>query len=294
MNTSGIDHVLGQACYQAGLDASRAELIRRGENVLFRVGDTVLRIGRPGQWGAASREIAVSRWLTDSGIPAVRVWAHMEQPLLIDERPITFWQLLPPHRQGRPGEIGALLKKLHHQPVPTHLGLGHLDPFVRLPERIAAATTLPDDDRAWLVVRLAELRTAWAGLLDEGTPRVVHGDAWAGNVPVVLGESTAFFLDLERFSIGSPNWDLASTAIKHTSFEWITRQEYEEFSQAVGSDVTAWPGFPIMRDLRELRMTCYLAQHSAEHPGFHDEVRLRVDCLRGRHGDRPWRWTPLK
>ncbi|MGH3883934.1 MAG: hypothetical protein ACRDRY_01370 [Pseudonocardiaceae bacterium] len=39
-------------------------------------------------------------------------------------------------------------------------------------------------------------------------------------------------------------------------------------------------------------MTCYLAQHAAEHPRARSEAELRVACLRGKHGPRPWSWTP--
>jgi hypothetical protein len=39
-------------------------------------------------------------------------------------------------------------------------------------------------------------------------------------------------------------------------------------------------------------MTCYLGQHAAEHSTARAEAQLRVACLRGRHGPRPWNWTP--
>lgn len=35
-------------------------------------------------------------------------------------------------------------------------------------------------------------------------------------------------------------------------------------------------------------MTCYLAQH----PRARSEAEFRVACLRGKHGPRPWNWTP--
>ena len=63
-------------------------------------------------------------------------------------------------------------------------------------------------------------------------------------------------------------------------------------SRHYGHDVTTWHGFELLRDIRELRMTCYLAQHTTEHPCTHSEAELRVACLRGDHGPRPWNWTP--
>ncbi|MCD0449045.1 hypothetical protein LO762_07555 [Actinocorallia sp. API 0066] len=86
----------------------------------------------------------------------------------------------------------------------------------------------------------------------------------------------------------------ANVAIKHTSFSWITANEYTEFANAVGQDITTTPNFTLFRDIRELRMTCFLAQHAAEHPHTHapHEARLRLHCLRGNHGPRPWPWNP--
>lgn len=39
-------------------------------------------------------------------------------------------------------------------------------------------------------------------------------------------------LDLERCAIGPPEWDLISTAIKRTSFAWITDADYDDFATA--------------------------------------------------------------
>jgi hypothetical protein len=56
--------------------------------------------------------------------------------------------------------------------------------------------------------------------------------------------------------------------------------------------VTTWAGFRLLREIRELRMTCYLAQYATENAPARAEAELRVACLRGRHGQRPWPWTP--
>jgi hypothetical protein len=46
--------------------------------------------------------------------------------------------------------VAGGLKRLHALPVPDDVPVGLLDPFVRLPERIRDAMTVPSDDRAWL------------------------------------------------------------------------------------------------------------------------------------------------
>lgn len=288
--------VVELACRHAGLAVDRASVVHRGENVLVAVGDVVVRIGRVGQGAAARRELAVARWLAECGIAASRPCDGIDQPWEVGGAPLTYWVLLPPHRQGRPGEIGGVLRRLHGQRVPD-LGLPELDPFARLPERISAATVLPPEGREWLAERLVELRARWRLLRAEVLPRaVLHGDAWGGNIVVPHGSGEPVLLDFERCSLGPTAWDLTSIAIKHGSFGWISRAQYEEFADAVGEDVTTAPHHPLFRDIRELRMTCYFAQHASENPEVASprEARLRLHCLRGLHGPRPWPWTPAR
>jgi aminoglycoside phosphotransferase (APT) family kinase protein len=281
--------ILVAACEQVGLDADDAEAIRLGENAIFRLPEgVVVRIARPGQFAAAAKEIRVARWFTDHGVPAVRALADVEQPIAVEQRPVTFWEELPPHRHGTVVEVADALRLLHDLPLPDGL-LGPLDPFVRLSERIDAASTLAPHDRAWLRAHLAALRARY-GALPEGLPsRVVHGDAWGGNIVTTVNGRTVL-LDLERCSVGPPEWDLVSIALRRTSFDWLSAADYRSFADRYGHDVTSWVGYELLRDIRELRMALYRVQRAAEAPGEQAEARLRVSCLRGRHGPRPWAW----
>ena len=292
--TEELRSVLAQACQAARLDARDAEVVRLGENAIYRLrGGVIARIARPGQEAAARREVAVSRWLNASGVPAVTALAQFDQPIEVDGRAVTFWEELPAHQQGKPAQVATALKALHALPVPADLPLGQLDPFVRLPERIAAAATLAIDDRDWLSARVAELSAQWNTLLPDTNTCVVHGDAWAGNV-VVTENGQISLLDLERCSVGPPEWDLVSTAVKYVTYSGISRREYDEFVEAYGRDVTTWEHFEPLRDMRELRMTCYVAQHAAGNKDFAREADLRVRSLRGQNGQRPWQWTPAE
>ncbi|GAB3209153.1 aminoglycoside phosphotransferase family protein [Marinactinospora endophytica] len=286
--------VLAAALPRAGLgaDADRAVAVRIGENAIVRLpGEVVARIARPGQQQAAAREITIARYLAEHGVPAVRA-LDIAQPVVVGERAVTFWRRLPPHTPGTVRDVAHLVRALHRLPLPPpESGVGRLDPFVRLEERIAAATSLAPTDRGWLAGRLAELRTGWEELpagLDE---RLVHGDAWVGNV-ARFADGTSLLMDLERCSVGPPEWDLVSTAIKTTSFGWVAPAEYDGFVEVYGYDVTGWSGFPLLRDVRELRMCLYFAQHAPGNRAMHDEALLRLRCLQGELGPRPWPWTP--
>ncbi|WP_051580525.1 phosphotransferase enzyme family protein [Pseudonocardia acaciae] len=292
MNTNLDGHVrtLAEACAQVGIDPAGAECVRLGENAIFALsGQIVARIARPGATATARREVRVARWLAEHAIPAVTPLDNIDQPVEILGRAVTFWRQLPPHRHGTPAEVAAALRRLHDLAPPP--SFAELDPFVRLAERIDAAATLVDDDRTWLREHLADLRDCYQ-CRPTGLPAcVVHGDAWVGNV-VVTADGQTVLLDLERCSVGPPEWDLVSTAIKHTSFGWITERDYRDFTDRYGHDVTTWGGFDLLRDIRELRMACYAAQRAAEHPPARAEAALRTACLRGEHGPRPWKWTP--
>ncbi|MFF2077505.1 phosphotransferase enzyme family protein [Kitasatospora sp. NPDC058162] len=284
--------LLLNACAAAGLSAAGAEPIRIGENALWRLPlRIVARIGRPGQSPAAARELAVARWLHDCGVPAVRPLDQLREPLDVDGKPVTFWHELPPHRPGTAADIAPLLRRLHELPVPA-LPLGRLDPFVRLATRIDGAATLHDEQRQWLRDRLAELEAVWSNRPAGLPASVIHGDAWRGNVAVT--PTTTYLLDFERTSLGPPEWDLTATAVGFGTFGTVSESEYTAFCKAYGADVTTWAGYPVLRDIRELRVTCFALQHAAVDPARHQaEAHYRLACLQGENGPRPWGWTAV-
>ncbi|PPJ23129.1 aminoglycoside phosphotransferase [Nocardia nova] len=286
--------ILRAACAKVGHDADGAELIHRSENAIYRLpGSVVARISRPGQYAAAQREVNVARWLETSGISAIRAVPNVEQPVEVDNRSVTFWRELPPHHHGTPAQVAAALKQLHALAPPADFMLGEVAPFVRLEDRIKAATVLSDDDRQWMFEHLAELQRRW-GELPEGLPWcVIHGDAWVGNV-VAADDDRVILLDLERTSIGPPEWDLVHTAIKWTSFDWISAKQYGEFCDVYGYDVTTWEGFELLRDIREFRMTTMAVQTASTNPDWRDQADHRLRSIRGGMDERPWKgWAAL-
>ncbi|MFE3519129.1 aminoglycoside phosphotransferase family protein [Streptomyces sp. NPDC059166] len=284
-------HVLKQACSAVGLNADGAEPLRLAENQIWRLPGrrVIVRISRAGQSDAAAREVRVAHWLAQENFAAVRL-VDVEQPVEIDGRPVTFWVELPPQQHGSVEDVAQLLSQLHSLPAPT-IDLGYVDPFVRVDERLHAATTIPDDDKQWLHALHRDLMAAWADL-PAGLPvRAVHGDAWPGNI--VRTADGVLMMDLERFSVGPPEWDLVSTAVRAKTTGAITIREYDRFCAAYGHDVTAWEGYPVLARARELRMVTYAAQHAATHTEWKSQAQHRIDCLRGRSGPRPWSWTGI-
>lgn len=287
MSEQTLEAVARAACTAVGLPDLDLVPIKVSENAIYRLPESrvVVRIANPGQRAAAERELLIADWLRRVNVPAVEPADIPTTFVMVDDRPVTFWKELPSHRGGSSTEIAAALRGLHALDPPQFLS--EIDPFVRLEQRIDAAITLSARDRQWLHQHLIDLQDAWSHGL-AGLPwGPVHGDAWEGNV-VTTDDGTTLFLDLERTSIGPPEWDLTSTAIKHSSFGWIDAQQYTEFVAAYGYDVTEWTGFALLRDIREMRMTCMAAQAAAEEPARLDQAQLRLDSLRGRRGPRPW------
>jgi len=286
--------VLHRASAAAGVNSDGAEVIRLAENAIYRLpGGVVARIAKKGQNAAAAKEVNVARWLEDAGVSAVRVWRDLDQPVQVEDRSVTFWQELPPHEYGTTADVAAALRELHRLTPPATLELPELAPFVRVAQRIEAATTISVDDQNWLLDRLTKLKAAYDGL-PPGLPRcVVHGDAWRGNV-VIMADNTSVLLDLERCALGPPEWDLVSTAVTYVTTAGIDTNEWGSYCEVYGYDVTTWKGFEILRDIRELRQTTMAVQVAATNPQrYADQAAHRLACLRGQRGPRPWSgwWT---
>ena len=116
---------------------------------------------------------------------------------------------------------------------------------------------------------------------------VIHGDASIGNVlhdrngePVVI--------DLDGFAIGPREWDLALTAIYYDSFGWHTREEYETFARVYGFDIMQWPGYPVMRAVREFLMVTWVIQQAGDSQKAAAEASKRITALRTGASRKDW------
>lgn len=89
--------VLERGCVAVGLDFSDARLLRGHTNavILLEKEQIVVKIARRGsRVEDVARTVAFVRWLMDAGFPTVPLH-RVDQPVLIDQPAITFWQYLP-------------------------------------------------------------------------------------------------------------------------------------------------------------------------------------------------------
>ncbi|MDI2125140.1 aminoglycoside phosphotransferase family protein [Yinghuangia seranimata] len=294
MDTAAAERaILARACLSAGVDpalADDAELLAYGENAVFalRRGGLVVRIARGAHLMArAAREVEVARWLTGLGFPTVRpAEAVAEQPIEVAERPVTFWELLPPpEREPDVKDLARLLKRLHALPeppfaLPPREPLGLVETWL---DSADAAVHL--DDRRFLLDRKKALEAAFAAVVPVLPPGVIHGDALLRNVGVHGGR--AYLLDLENVSSDLRELDLILTPMAAVRYG-LPDGSVKRFTDKYGFDVTAWDGYPVLRAVRELAATAWVAQHVPGNPAAEEEFEHRVRCLR--EGDTEARW----
>lgn len=283
--------ILAEAACAAGLDTTGAALIRDGANVLYELpGGRVARIGPAGALATAERELGVARWLTDETVPVVRPLDDVAQPVVVHDRPVTWWEQISGHRHGTTAELGALLRRLHALAPTNAPELAPYDPFVGLAERITAATHLAEEDRHWLDQRLSRLWADFTDLRPNLTTRVIHGDAWQGNV-AVPSRGGPLLLDLEHVSLGDPDWDLIPIAVDYVDFARLDTEDYQAFVNACGGrDVTTTTKFRTLADIQELRWVCFVLTKASGSETAARETQHRIACLRG-DLRRPWTWT---
>lgn len=274
---------LRTACSITGLNGNDARLVRFGENALFHLPEDgiVVRIARTmDYWADAVKEVNVARWLAKISFPAAQVY-DVPQPVYAGGYPVTFWRFIA----GRPGDrrdiatLGTVLRRLHVTPPPTTFILPHEDILGRVRRRIEAAM-VPLTDKSVLMQRLSFLQSELLGLRYRLQPAPTHGDAHSENLMIRDGQPV--LIDFERFAWGQPEWDLAMTATEYLTARWWTDDEYGQFVDAYGYDVTRWTeGFDVLRAVHELKMTTWLMQNVAESPEIADEYQVRMRTLRG-------------
>jgi Ser/Thr protein kinase RdoA (MazF antagonist) len=284
---------LDEACVTAGLDAAGAELIRFGQNATYRLKDQpyVVRIARAADPGRVRTEVAVARWLAGAGFPAVRLAdiSRVPQPFDAGGRLVTVWDLVDTSPQ-RPTmtDLATVLRDLHDL-APPDLELESLEPFRDLPDRLARApSSVAQDDVAFLHQRSGELSAAYAGLSFELPAGPIHGDAHPGNL-IRAKSGVVVLADLESFTVGPREWDVALAAAYRYGFGWLSDSDYQAFTQVYGYDVARAPCFPVLRSIREVNMTAWLMQNVDESGTVREEFRRRMADLRDPAARRRWR-----
>jgi thiamine kinase-like enzyme len=211
------------------------------------------------------------------------------QPVVVDGSAATFWEAISDGESYAPlPQVAELIKRLHSLVPPPDLKLPDFEPFGAICSRLAASTWLGDDDAEFLSERTHRVQALY-GDLNFSLPRgVIHGDANVGNV-LQDDDGRPVLIDLDSFAIGPREWDLVQTAMFYDRFGWHTRSEYNAFVAIYGFDIMSWPGYPVLRDIRELHMVTWLTQNANTDHEVAVEAAKRIDALRTGASRRDWK-----
>lgn len=271
------------------LDVTGARLIRLGENAIFRLRDEpfVVRVGRsPDKIPVAEREICVAGWLAGRGVAVARPRDEEQGPVIVHGHPVSVWHRVEPGEPA-PGvvDLADLLRAVHAVDDEPPCAVGPPDPLGLSERRLAAIDDLPDADRALFATRITELREEYADVAFALRPGLIHGDAHPGNL---LGRAGAAVLgDFEATAIGPREGDLIPLAISRLRFG-RSADTYRQFTDRYGFDVTTWSGFGVLRRIRELYMTVWLAQNAGNSAREAAELELRIRTIRERDDTTEW------
>ena len=286
--SSAVLPTLREASARAGLTSDGAELLRLGENAIYQLAaaPVVVRIARSAdRLRRVERELCVARWLAAADVPAIRVYEEIDQPLMVDGHPVSFWHTVT---GGEPEPTHVDLARLlasFHALTDCPCELASFDPLRTSESRLAAADGVSPGDRDFLRTRCAELNEQLRYLEFALPQGPIHGDAHTRNL--LTDHGRVVLLDFEAAAIGPREWDLLPTSIAQERYG-LAEQQYREFADAYGFDVRTWPGYPVLREVRELTMTTWIMQNVGESSAAADEFALRVASLREKDFGRAW------
>lgn len=288
-DAAAAESILRRACAAADVDPDGIEMLRLGDHAVFRIDDgrIISRVGRGiDRLASVQREVAVARWLADKEYPAARLVTDAEQPIVIEDHPVTFWEgLADGDTYASTAEMGVILRRLHELESPP-FPLPQLQPFDKVASRLDGAA-IPESTRVFLRSMARDLKAEYERLKFSLPSGHLHGDFNVGNV---LRDATGrpHVIDLDGFSVGPREWDLMQAAMYYDSFGWHTEVEYADFVAGYGFDVREWAGYTVLRSVRELLMVTWLSQNAGANPRAAEEVEKRVETLRSGGSRRHW------
>ena len=278
-----------QASTAAGLDAAGAKLIHHYSNAIYLLPahNAVARVtyGHDAAERVAHSQ-AVTRWLArERGFPATQPLEDTS-PVTVNGLVVSFWAYYRQPDGAAPltsGDLAVLLRLLHQAgpppvPVPAWVPLTSLHATA---EDRQLSVALTDDERAWIVTRIAEVRDKIEGLEWPLGTGLIHGDAWAGNLLHYPGARPAGAVlgDWDWVSTGPREIDLIPT--------WHAVARYgkpasriSDFIRRYGYDLGQWEGYPVLMAMRDLVQLSGPIRRAPESEPHRRLLRERLDSLR--------------
>jgi Phosphotransferase enzyme family len=282
--------VLTAACEAVGLDPSGLSLLHHHATGVYLHGAerVVLRVSRGDDRNSAGNAVAITRWLVGQGFPATAP-ADVPQPVVLADSVVTLWHYYPQDDRPMPGTaaLGHLLQALHALPAPP-VQLAEYRPLARLGDVLNGPSPLLPEDWDWLIERRSELLEAYSEIRSALGEGFIHGDAYPGNM--LWDGDTPILGDWDEIARGPRELGLINTHQGARTGRSVA--DRDQFNRAYRWDVTSWPGFETLREMRDLHTLAAYVERSNRHddPAL-NELRSRIRSLR--RGDRARRWLVL-
>ncbi|MEV6859876.1 aminoglycoside phosphotransferase family protein [Streptosporangium subroseum] len=281
--------VLREVCEDLGIDHRDAELLRVRSNAVFKLrSEIVVRIATaPNALTRLPLVLAVARWLAEQGFPAVRPADEIsDQPVVHEGRVVTFWHYVPASGRPTTTELGEILRSLHRLPVPPVALKRFADPLSEVRRAVDRSQELTPCQQGWLRDRIAELTDRWSGLGVDGSPVLLHGDAWIDNL-LRCTDGHVVLCDWDGVAVGPREWDLVHTYHGQRRFG-LTAADVDAFADAYGSDLRSWPGYSTLMEVRDLYAVGIHIRNAGADPFSRRELPRRLDSLT--RGEKHARW----
>jgi aminoglycoside phosphotransferase (APT) family kinase protein len=273
------------ACREVGLDATGAVLMRHQTNAVFRLvtEPVVVKVVRPGIRHTRDM-VKLVQWLVGQGVPSVALLEKIRQPLQLAGCAVTLWHYLPQERAISAADIAGPLRALHELPPPP-MKVPELDALGAIHHSIQVSRLLSTEERESLLRHWKRLVDLVPQLRYSAGPQLIHGDPQHRNTLWDNEYGRPVLCDWESAALGHVEWDLVTIDVHCRRFGFA-EQDYVDFCQRYGRDIRDWDGYPVLRDLRELRMITTNARKSAVGSPEAVEVHRRIAALRGESNDR--------
>ena len=292
---SGLDAV----CGHAGLDPAGAELVRYTMNAVYRLDAAGVVVRLTAGADAATRVdrvVTIAAALTNLAAPTTALAPGHDRAIHIDGWSASVWTLLrqPPGQVWTPADLAGPLRAFHAVNTLT-APLPAWNPVEASRRRLRAVDALDDAGRrrmrAWSTQVGAPLEDIvdwlyrWCDTLDDAVAGVqwhlpsgvIHGDAHTGNL-LVAANRHPVLCDLDSVAVGPREWDLVPAAHGPARFG-RDHATYTAFADEYGFDVTTWPGWPILRQVRELQLVTSVIASLNGRPAVAGELAHRLRSI---------------
>lgn len=279
------------ALRRLGLPAEELQLLRMGENVIFKVRNLpyVVRVHRPGKAEEeVRREIDVAAELAGHMVPVVWPASDVPDPLIVvEDSVVTLWQWVESVDATRDFEsFGRLMRRLHDEGRQIPVALPDWNPWPKVRRRLATYGYLLSTEDLRLLQERVELVEGQLANYDLART-FIHGDAHYGNTLMTPGGLV--ILDFEEVANGPLEWDFAPTVVASRHFG-LPQQDVQSFFAGYGPREVDQQLLETLERTRELTMTTWLLQLAVPGSAAREELLGRLATLLGREGRL---WKPL-